>query len=152
MELAATTGPPGFVITVEVEITAVDVEVDVAVVVGVVGEEAADDEEEAEEAEEEEEEEESTVVTVVTPAVVTDVRNSVTVGRGKPGRTRVVVRPSEMTMVVDCADAALKRAASARRDLRAGILTTDLGHWTWVVMFAQRQASRPLDQEARARY
>lgn len=49
------------------------------------------------------------------PEETTKVAVVVVVGVGQTGRTIVEVRPSEITIVVDCARAELRKAAMSRR-------------------------------------
>jgi hypothetical protein len=74
---------------------------------------------------EDDDEEEDVVVVVVrveTPEEITEVVVDVTVGSGKVGRTKVVVKPSVTMTVLDCAEAAVRSAATVRMFLREGIL------------------------------
>jgi hypothetical protein len=104
-ELALMTGPPGVTVCT-VEVGAMDVETVVVV----------------DTLREEEDEDDGLVYVVVVvvdmPEEITEVAVEVTVGSGQVGRTMVEVRPSVMTIVVDCADAVLRSATRARRDLR----------------------------------
>jgi hypothetical protein len=109
VELALRAGPPGVtVVSVDVGTTEVETVVEVETLT----------------LEEDEEEEEMYVVVVDSPEEITDVVVVVTVGRGQVGRTMVEVKPSVITTVVDWAEAALRRAARAMRDLKLGILPT----------------------------
>jgi len=101
-----------------VVVNAVTVEVGLTVDVVVVGLVEEDDEGEADE--EDEEDVVVVVVVVASPEETTEVVVETIVDSGKVGRN-VVVKPS-VTTTVDCAEAAVKSAATARMFLREGIL------------------------------